>query len=188
MGCAPQQERTGSLPSEPDAGEAPVTCAVAPVEAWTGTARRDNDDGYPDHIAVEAEWRLASTDGCVDSYEPVGQATYAYAIPGAHCTQSIAPTSGAVEAGDGTLTIDRTTAPARFAGRAASHWTVTFRCEFDNGEHEQHDFEGGAPWFDTSGTIEGDGFAGTLSILEDDEKCGPEGIPPCTYEWAFTAR
>lgn len=161
-------------------------CAAPGFETWTGTAQRDNDSGYPDHIAADVTWERTATDGCVDTYAPSGVATYGYAIPGALCMQSITPASHDVAAGDGELRVDRTTAPATYVGRGATTWTVTFRCQYDDGTFDEHTFEGGATWFDASGTVEGATITGQETYPDDTARCGPEGIPPCTYRWSFT--
>lgn len=200
----------GSVPSEIDAGpaadatpsaDATITspdaatvdpCAMPMVESWSGAGSRDNDDGYPDHITATITWTRTGTDGCVDTYAPSGSAQYGYAIPGALCDQSIDPDNHAVVAGDGVLTIDRTTSPTTYSGSGATYWTFTFRCEYDDGTFDESQMPGGGIWFDASGTVAAGAITGTDPVNGDDDpdataRCGPNGIAPCTYSWSFTA-
>jgi hypothetical protein len=173
----------------PDAYPGP--CTASAIESWQGTARRRQDDGYPDSITATITWTRTSTVDCVDTYAPSGTASYGYAIPGALCSQWITPESHAVAASEGWLTVDRSTWPPTYAGHGATFWTIVHHCQYDDGGLEESDQPGGAIWFDSSGTITGDAFGGSLGIGHDDpeagERCGPHGIPPCEYIWQFTA-
>src|SRR5688500_12593003 len=52
----------------PDGGTDPAdasppdgdTCAVPGHASWSGTASRDNENGYPDHMDASVTWALAS--------------------------------------------------------------------------------------------------------------------------------
>jgi hypothetical protein len=184
-GTADESDASGELDQQ--APQPVVACATPAVESWTGTAGRDNDSGYPDHIAATVTWTRARTLGCVDHYTPSGTATYAYAIPGALCTQSISPASHEIAATDGELTIDRTTSPATFVGHAATTWTITHHCVYDDGRFDDQTREGGATWFDASGTLNGGALDGSFSVEDDSARCGPQGIAPCTYSWSFAS-
>lgn len=180
----PEGDVTSSQGGDPEGGD---TCASAPRDAWTGTSTRDNDDGYPDHLAATVTWQRTGSDGCVDTFAPSGTVHYAYAIPGAICQQSITPDAREIAAEHGTLTIDRSTEPATYAGRGATTWAVTFHCTYDDGSVEEHTFDGGGGWFDGAGAIEGDAIAGLVTVPDDASRCGPAGIPPCTFAWSFVA-
>lgn len=172
--------------ADPDLTEAPAgdpTCASAPRDRWTGTAARDSESGYPDHLAATVAWQRTRTVGCVDTLAPAGTVAYDHAIPGALCQQSITPDARAIAAEDGTLTIDRTTDPPTYVARAATTWEVTFRCTFDDGTVEEHTFDGGGTWIDAAGTVED----GAIADAADAGDCGPAGVPPCTYAWSFAA-
>jgi hypothetical protein len=161
-------------------------CVGEPVETWTGTARRDNENGYPDHIGAEVTWTRTGTEGCVDTYVPAGVAQYGYAIPGALCQQWITPDQHEVTAGDGTLTIDRSVDPPKYTAHGATTWQYTWHCEYDDGTTETLERDGGAVWMDAVGVVAG-GIDGSVTLEDDTVKCGPEGIPPCTYRWSFAA-
>jgi hypothetical protein len=161
------------------------TCAVAGHTSWSGTARRDNENGYPDHLDVMVTWALASSDGCVDTFEPAGSVRYGYAIPGALCDQSITPDTMQIGDADATLTIDRSTDPATYTAKGATTWTITFRCTYDDGTFEEHQFLGGGAWIDASGSVAGDLIEGEYRLEDDAERCGPAGIAPCTYAWSL---
>ena len=198
----------GAAPSEDDAGVSadahPVVdatppdaaapdadpCAVAAVERWTGTASRDNDNGYPDHITATVTWDRVATEGCVDHYVPTGTAHYAHAIPGALCSQSISPETHPIETDHGALTIDRTTSPPTYAGGGETYWPIVFRCEYPDGSYEESSMDGGAIWLDAAGAVAGGTIEGSYQVTSDDEnaaaRCGPNGIGPCTYAWSFT--
>jgi hypothetical protein len=177
----------------PDGGSDPTdasppdgdTCAVAGHPSWSGTANRDNQNGYPDHIDANVTWTLVSSAACVDTYEPAGTIHYGYAIPGALCDQSITPDVANIGADDATLTIDRTTSPATYTTKGETTWTITFRCTYHDGTFDEHQFEGGGVWIDASGAVAGDLIEGEYRIEDDSSRCGPAGIAPCTYAWSL---
>jgi hypothetical protein len=163
----------------------PAACATPPVEQWTGTARRTQDE-YPDDVVATVTWQRVSTVGCVDTYAPLGNAQYSFAIPGAQCDQSIAPGVHGVAADDGALTIDRSTSPATYVGRGATTWSMTFTCRYDDGTSETSTIQGGDVWFEAAGTVD-TGITGE-TVLEVGTSCG-RGYAgtPCTYAWSFDA-
>ena len=161
-------------------------CAVAGHASWSGTSRRDNENGYPDHLDATVTWTLVGTEGCVDTFEPSGTIRYGYAIPGALCDQSITPDTMQIGDADGTLTIDRSTNPATYTTKGSTTWTITFRCTYDDGSFEEHQFQGGGAWIDASGSVAGDAIQGEYRLDDDAERCGPAGIAPCTYAWSLT--
>jgi len=175
-------ESAPSADASPPPQEA-VTCAVPATESWAGTATRDNESGYPDHVHATVSWRRVSTAGCLDTYEPSGTVTYAYDIPGALCTQSLDPAQHAIGAADGVLTIDRSHAPATYEVHAATTWSMTHHCVMDDGHDESFVFTGGGTWADGTGTLDGDVIGGGVEVPDDAAKCGPQGIAPCRYDW-----
>lgn len=189
-GAVPDAPPPDSAPA-PDAAIADAAppdaqpCAVASHEAWTGTASRQQGH-YPDNIsAAPVTWTRTSTQGCIDTFAPSGTVHYGYGIPGALCDQWVDPADHPIAVSDGTLTIDRSGSPATFSGYAASSWTVTWYCRYDDGSIESDTFVGGGAWFDASGAITGDSIAGEYET-DDAVKCGPNGIAPCTYSWSFS--
>lgn len=163
---------------------APLTCASASVEAWSGDAGRVTQE-YPDDAEATVVWTRVSTEGCVDRYQPSGSVRYRYAVPGAVCDQEMTPTEHAIGAGDGWLEIDRSTSPPTYRGHAATAWSVTWTCHLPTGDETQT-FDGGGTWFDAGGAVEGD-LAGTRTV-EDGRQCGRgQTSQPCEYTWAFDA-
>jgi hypothetical protein len=76
-------------------------------------------------------WTRVATEGCVDTFEPSGTA----ATPAGYdemCTYDAL--SAPIEAGDGPMTIDRSTDPATVTLRGRSDWTTTGHCTNNWGE------------------------------------------------------
>ena len=193
LGCGDLDGDPFAVPPDPEADPAgsgraiaPVPCPTPPLASLSGAATRANDNGYPDSISAAVTWTLESTSGCVDTYAPSGIATYDHLIPGALCLQSIEPANAVIAPGDAVLTIDRSTVPATFTGRGATYWTVTHICTFESAPQETRTFTGGAAWLNASGSVVDDEIAGDYSV-DDPDRCGPAGIPPCTFAWSFTA-
>ena len=161
-----------------------VTCAAPRIESWTGTADRTNEM-YPDDVATTITWQRVSSAGCVDTYAPVGDAHYNFAIVGAVCGQTLTPTTTAVATTNGALTIDRSTSPATFTGHGSTTWSVTWSCRFADGNTESMSFEAGGTWFEASGTVDGTTISGTR-VEADGSRCGQgQSSLPCTYAWQF---
>lgn len=161
-----------------------AACATPPIEAWTGEAGR-TAEMYPDDIAARITWRLVDSVGCVDRYAPDGDASYTFAIPGAICRQTIAPADRTIDGASGSLSIDRSTSPATYTGRAATTWSVTWSCTQDDGTVETMAFDAGGRWFEASGTLDGAAIAGTR-VEPDGAQCGQgQSTLPCTYTWSF---
>lgn len=174
-------------PADPDPLPPGGGCASPSLPHWQGTARRANDFHYPDTIDVTVVWTRVSSVGCVDTYAPTGSLVYGYQVPGALCKQWFLPTSAAISGGDGSLTIDRTSAPATFEGHAATLYPMTWYCRTDDGQTRTQVLSGGGAWFDARGSVTGGTIAGTTAGVYESAKCGPNGATPCTYTWSFTA-
>jgi len=179
--AAPSDAASPSDGASPDASEA---CGAPRIEAWVGTSARVNEY-YPDDISVEVTWQRVASVGCVDSYAPTGTASYSFAIPGALCGQSTAPGTAPAGVTDGFLTVDRTSSPATYAGRASTTWVVTWTCDYGDSS-DTLTFPGGGLWFDAAGAIEGQGIAGELTV-GDGRLCGKgDSSLPCTYTWSLS--
>lgn len=168
-------------------GAPSVPCLSEPVERWTGSAERVQEN-YPDNIRVTTTWQRVETDGCVDRYRPVGTAQYHFAVPGAQCTQpsQLTPRERPVATTDGLLEIDRSTSPPTFSGQASTTWSVTWSCPISESETATQTFEGGGRWLRSSGQVIGGAIAGSATF-EDGAECGnqPAGTW-CEYTWSFT--
>jgi hypothetical protein len=163
-----------------------ATCATPSVNAWTGTASRTTET-YPDDVEATITWQLAESAGCIDRYRPQGEAHYRFAIPGALCTQTIAPATLSVAGAHGVLTIDRTVSPATYTMSGETAWQVTWTCTFDDGTSDSMTFAAGGHWLDAAGTVDGATIDGTR-VQPDGALCGRgQSGTPCTYEWSFTA-
>lgn len=176
----------GSADGDLAAGLTDDPCPGPALTELAGTAQRSNDNGYPDSIAVAVTWTLVETDGCVDTYAPSGTATYEHLIPGALCLQSIEPANAVIAPEDGGLVVDRATVPPTWSGAGATYWTVTHTCVSDTEPPITRTFTGGATWLDGTGPVLDGQIAGAYSV-DDPDRCGPEGIAPCTYAWSFSA-
>lgn len=175
-----------SKPAAP-ATPPPATCATpTAVERWTGSASRTSGM-YPDDIAATLTWQRVAASGCVDRYVPTGEADYSFAIPGALCTQTIAPATLAVAGAHGLLTIDRSTSPATYTVSGEASWQVTWTCAFDDGSHDEMTFAAGGVWLRGGGEVDGTSIDGTW-VQPDGTQCGRgDSTTGCTYEWSFTA-
>ncbi|HVV85538.1 MAG TPA: hypothetical protein VHE35_20905 [Kofleriaceae bacterium] len=174
--------RVGQAPVGPPA----AACASTTIESWTGDASRASDQ-YPDDIEAAVTWRRVGTTGCVDRYAPSGEAHYHFAIPGALCRQTVTPDSKSVAAGEGTLTVDRSTSPATYTMHGATTWSVTWTCTRDDGSTDTMTFDAGGLWVDASGTVGAGSIAGSTT-QPDGLQCGQgNSTLPCTYTWSFTA-
>lgn len=160
-------------------------CASPIVEAWTGTATRDEAMFGTDDITADVLWQRVDTSGCVDTYRPTGTATYFYGIPGALCLQTVEPQTVPVDPSDGVLEIDRTSSPPRYRATAATSWPATWICSFPDDTMNTMPVDAGGVWLDASGTIEGRKIEGTFAAEAPD--CHLNERPSCTYAWTFIA-
>lgn len=160
-------------------------CASLAVEAWTGTATREESSFGTDDITVTVTWRHVDTTGCVDSYEPVGTAGYFYGIPGALCEQMIEPDTVSIDPGDGVLTIDRTMAPPTYRATGETSWPGTWVCTFPDNSVETLMVDAGGVWLDASGTVAGGVIEGAFRAERPD--CHLNEREQCDYGWGFAA-
>jgi len=167
--------------------DAARTCASSSIARFSGTAHRENDLGYPDAITATVTWDLVGTSGCVDTYAPSGVVDLSYGIPGALCTQTISPASHDIAAGDGSLTIDRSTSAPTYSGAGSTTWTFTFHCVYDDGTYDDSQIVGGGRWLAATATVVDGAISGSYNTQSSDGSlCGPEHVAPCTYTWSFT--
>jgi hypothetical protein len=102
----------------------PSGCAGAPVDTITGL-HRTIENQYD--VIANVTWTRTSTTDCVDQYSPSGTSTISGTTP--PCAMfTVSPSMGSVNAGDGSLTIDRSTNPPTFTIDGQSRWTATTTC------------------------------------------------------------
>jgi hypothetical protein len=134
-------------------------CASAPVATYSGEQfEQFSGSGSYQLNRVEVTWTLASTVGCVDQYTPSGTVFDEDAGP---CGRSLDPASGALEAGDGELVIDRSTSPATYTVRGSSTYDTIYTGQAPCDDHPEPTpgIAGGA-WADSSGSFDGALIAG----------------------------
>jgi hypothetical protein len=109
----------------------PDGCAEAGSDRWTSEHRFDS------HSATVA-WTRVSTEACVDTFEPSGTAVGVPGLGAENC--KLGSLSGTIEADDGPMTIDRSTAPPTVKLRGRSSWTVIGDCVSNQGEPYTQEF------------------------------------------------
>jgi hypothetical protein len=171
---------------DPPGPPAAPNCATPTVDRFTGTASRTSEQ-YPDDVEATITWERVATSGCIDRYVPSGEAHYRFAIPGALCTQTVAPDVSAIAGAHGMLAIDRSTSPATYVATGETTWQVTWSCQLDDGSTDTMTFAAGGLWLSGAGTVEAGAIQGTR-LQPDGLQCGRgESTTGCTYAWAFSS-
>jgi hypothetical protein len=138
-------------------------CATAPTGDWAGTMRfYAAGAGSFERFDADVTWTLASTAGCVDHYTPSG--TFAVTTDGCCCTPVYDPASGPIEASDGELVIDRSTAPATFRVVASSEYASTEYPGDCGGGGDPIPTTRGGQWADDEGVVSGDVIDGAVHV------------------------
>ena len=107
------------------------TCASPAIGSWTGTVGQGAfGSGASEQQRADVTWTLSRSEGCVDHYAPSGTA---YLLRSAHYCFDAVPDSASIEADDGELIIDRTTAPATYTIQGRSEWPRTAGCAGSTG-------------------------------------------------------
>jgi hypothetical protein len=102
----------------------PDGCSEAASDQWTSEHQHGGD-------SATVTWTRVATEGCVDRFEPSGTAARTSGYD-EMCTYDAL--SAPIEAGDGPMTIDRSTDPATVSLRGVSSWTTTGHCTNNWGE------------------------------------------------------
>jgi hypothetical protein len=134
---------------------APVGCSEPAVDRWSTVTESGGTE-------ATLTWTRTATTGCVDTFAPSGTAR---ALPRAtnYCVEStFTPDSATVGAGDGVLTIDRSTAPATFRIDGMTAWPATWHCKKASGTVESEASTAGGPWAGYAAEYDGDQFGGAF--------------------------
>jgi hypothetical protein len=134
-------------------------CVEEPVDRWVSHTR-DVD------AEAQVEWTRTSTIGCVDTFAPSGTVTALPRYNPACADMVFEPASMPVE--QGTLRIDRSTAPPTFEIRGGRSWHAGETCRDAAGNTIGYGstYAGGS-WADFSGPYLGDGFSELTPMARD---------------------
>lgn len=143
----PDAPRDASPDAPPDDG-----CAAPPTGDWAGSTTYFGQGSGPHQSdGADVTWTLVSTEGCVDRYAPSGTAWIDN--QGYVCEANYA-TSAPIAAGDGVLTVDRSTAPPTYTMTGATSWQHTPDCP------EAEPMTVRSTWASYRGVIDEDVFGG----------------------------
>jgi hypothetical protein len=133
----------------------PETCSEPAEATWSGPTSW----GAIGANRATATWTRVSTVGCVDRFAPAGTMNVTPAPLGECIERSYVPSSGAIDADDGYLEIDRSYDPPRFAAYGDTSWMATVTCTHADGTTSSYEARVGGWWALHTGEIDGDHVA-----------------------------
>ena len=135
-------------------------CSQAPVDRWTTVSEEA-------HTRATITWTRSATSGCVDTFRPSGTVESVARTTAACTSLAATPATAAIGAGDGVLTIDRSTTPARYRLEGRTVWDAQVVCHTVDGTVETLGEVGGGRWAHFQAAFDGDAFWGAFDAGRD---------------------
>lgn len=140
--------------------EPPTGCSQPAIDRWTTVSEQD-------HTRATVTWTRASTSGCVDTFRPGGTVESASRATAYCAALTTTPASAPIAAGDGVLTIDRSTNPATYRIEGRTVWDAQIVCTTHDGTVEMLGNLGGGRWAGFQAAFDGAHFAGAFDSTAD---------------------